>query len=83
MFSNYGIESAGSLGKDSDCIRVVHSSNQSRDTDYPERGFRGSTQSLQVNSGIVPLIRPRPFFSSSLPINYLLIIQSFNASIYY
>jgi hypothetical protein len=40
------------------CIRKVPGSNPGRDTDYLD-SFRGLTQSLQANAGIVRSIKPQ------------------------
>jgi hypothetical protein len=60
-------EQAGLLSNISDYIEEVHGSNFGRDTDYPD----DFPLSLLVSAGLVPLIRPRPFPSASLPVSVI------------
>jgi hypothetical protein len=52
-------------------------SNVGHDTDYPE-GFRGISQFIYANAGIVHHIMPLPFPSKSFPIHYSLTILPFD-----
>jgi hypothetical protein len=54
-------------------------SNLSLETGYPDLGFCGFPQFLQVNAGIVPKIRPRPLLSTSFPIHNSLTTILFDA----
>jgi hypothetical protein len=57
----------------------VLNSNLGLETSYLGTDFHGFPQSLQVNSGKIPYIRPCPLASKSFPVHHLPVILSFNA----
>jgi hypothetical protein len=61
------------------CIREMLCSNFYRDTDYTVGRFCDCPHFLQANSRIVLLIRPQPYPSTYIQINYELIILSYDA----
>jgi hypothetical protein len=56
------------------CIRKVSGSILGQDVDSPTDILRGFPQSQQANTGIIYQVRARPFPSTSIPIQHLLII---------
>jgi hypothetical protein len=75
LFLQTFCQASWSSGNSSDlCLGSAWFEPWSGDTNYPGRDFYGFPQSLQANSGIVPLIRLPLRLSIFFPIYYLLIL---------